>query len=391
MAILRDPQVNMDVLVLGTSNCIGPNSLVEKIDAKSGMKLTNLSVGACSSTLGLYQLDKVQPVQRGIAFIDFAINDPDAGWNLWNERHASRIIEDTIRTIGARLRSMNFLPIFILLGDEHNPLSNTLHRKICMTECINFIDLRSQIVRAIQRGASRYYLMKDNYHISAGAAEEVATFFAAVVRRMNGTSVTSVARCASILQARVIYASELFPPSALVDRGSSLRSASHGRLAIGDSVYIPMANDERLRGLMINIGALGGTVAIRGSEAEVIKSMTTYWDAKHPEWFGSLLIDFAHPLPGGAGGLTIQMVDPHAVPTEPTIHSKPILTGRYGELEVEGVLLTKCDKMQYSYSSPAYDWMPLDLGELPEARQLADGLLQCANAPAPEVRNPWAS
>jgi hypothetical protein len=377
--MLRDPQVDMDVLVLGNSNCVGPTSFVEKIDAKLGVKLTNLSVGACSSTLGLYQLDKVQPVQRGVAFIDFAINDSNTGWNLWNERHASRIIEDTIRTIGARLRSMNFLPILILLGDERDPLSNTLHRKICMTECINFIDLRSQMVRAMHRGASRYSLMKDNCHISAGAAEEIATFFATVVRRMNGTSVTSVPRSASILQARVIYASELFPPTALVDRGTSLRSAFHGRLAIGDSVYIPMANDERLRGLMINIGALGGTVAIRGSEAEVIKSMTAYWDAEHPEWFGSLLIDFAHPLPSCAGGLTLQMVGPHAVPTEPTIYSKPILPGRYGEIEIEGVLLTKYDKMHYS--SPAYDWMPLDLGELPEARQLADGLLQYDGAP----------
>jgi hypothetical protein len=244
---------------------------------------------------------------------------------------------------------------------------------------INFIDLRGQLVGAMRRGAGLHSLMKDDYHISAGAADEVATFLAAVVRRMNATSVTPVPQSAAILQGRVVYARELFPLSALVDRGSSLRSAVHGRLAIGDSLYIPMAKNERLRGVMINVGAKGGTVAFRGREAVIIKSMTAYWDAEHPEWFGSLLID---PLPGGAGGLIMQIVDPDAVPTERTIHSKPILIGRYGELEIEGVLLTKFDMMQYNYSGPACNWMPLDLGELPEARQLADRLasIQCAGA-----------
>jgi hypothetical protein len=80
----------------------------------------------------------------------------------------------------------------------------------------------------------------------------------------------------------------------------------------------------------------------------------------------------------------MQMVGPDAVPTEPTIHSKPTLPGRYGELEIEGVLLTRCDETQYNFSGPAYDWMPLDLGELPEARRLVDRLtrLQCAGTPA---------
>ena len=80
----------------------------------------------------------------------------------------------------------------------------------------------------------------------------------------------------------------------------------------------------------------------------------------------------------------MQMVGPDAVPTEPTIHSKPTLRDRYGELEIEGVLLTKCDKMQYNYASPVYNWMPLDLGELPEARQLTDRLASMQRAGAPE-------
>ena len=381
----RGSKVDVDVLVLGTSSCIGPTSFVEKIHTEIDVKLINLSIGACSSTLGLYQLHKVYPVQRGIALIDFAINDPNVGWHLWGAQNAPHIIEETLKTIVARLRSMNFLPILVLLGDAHDPFGNAMHRDICMRERVNFIDLRAQIIAAMQRGASRNSLMnKDDCHISVGAAEEVAILLAAIIRRMNATSVKSVPLSASVLQERVVYACELFPRQALIDRGSSLRSAFHGRLAIGDSVHIPMANDERLRGVMINVGAKGGTIALRGSKAEITKSMTAYWDAQHPEWFGSFLIDFAHPLPGGPGGLVMQMVGPDAVPTEPTIYSKPTLPGRYGELEIEGVLLTRCDETQYNFSGPAYGWMPLDLGELPEARQLVDRLtrLQCAGTPA---------
>jgi hypothetical protein len=135
-----------------------------------------------------------------------------------------------------------------------------------------------------------------------------------------------------------------------------------------------MASVERLRGLMINVGAKGGTVMVRGGGTNVVKSMTAYWDAARPDFFGSLMVDFAHPLPGGAGGVTIQIVDADAVPTEPTLHSKPIIPGRYGEIEIEGALLIECDKMQYDYIGPTFGWLPLDLCELPEARQLRERL-----------------
>jgi hypothetical protein len=68
------------------------------------------------------------------------------------------------------------------------------------------------------------------------------------------------------------------------------------------------------------------------------------------------------------------MLKPDAVPTQPTIPSKPTVNGRYGELEIEGVLLTGCDPIQCHYLRPVYEWMPLDLGELPEGRRLVDRL-----------------
>jgi hypothetical protein len=120
---------------------------------------------------------------------------------------------------------------------------------------------------------------------------------------------------------------------------------------------------------MINVGAPGGTIAIRGGDTVVVKSMTIYWDKKRPELFGSIMIDFAHPLPGGQG-LSLHILGVDAVPTERTIHAKPILQNRYGAIEIEGVLLTRRERTEFNYSAPVYDWMPLDLAELPEVRQL---------------------
>jgi hypothetical protein len=368
----------MQVLVLGTSNSIGAASYAEKTGAKLGAKITNLSVGACSSNLALYQLHKIMPVRRGVAFIDFAINDSDAGWNLWGRQNAPRIILDNIRTVVAKLRSANFMPILLVSASmidlESEPYGDALHREICMAEGINFIDMRRLVLGAIERGASRDALMRDDYHISEHTSDELATFLATVIKSMNAKSTVIAPQSASIVQARVAYASELFSRAALVDRGSSLRSALHGRLAIGETLHIPMRSNERLRGMMVNVGAQGGTIALRSGEVEVIKSMTSYWTADHPEQFGSLLIDFAHPLLGGAEGVTIRMVGLDVIPTEPTIHTKSMLPGRYGEIEIEGVLLTECNNVQFDYGGPAYSWMPIHLGELSEAQDLADRL-----------------
>ena len=243
-----------------------------------------------------------------------------------------------------------------------------------MAEKINFIDMRRLVLGAIARGANRDDLMRDDYHISEQASNELATFLASVVQHMNAKSPAIVPQSASVLQARVAYASELFGQAALVDRGTSLRSALHGRLAIGDTLHVPMRGNERLRGIMINVGALGGTIILRSGQVEVIKSMTAYWSADRPDLFGSLLIDFAHPLLGGAEGVTIQMAGPGVMPTEPTIHAKPGLPGRYGEIEIEGVLLTECDYAQIDYRAPSYPWIPIDLGTLLTAQDLADRL-----------------
>ncbi len=371
----KDP---LEILAVGSSNCIGPNSFIEKAGAVLGTRVQNLSIGACTSTLGLYQLEKIKPVRRGVAFIDSAINDNDAALNLWGREDAGRIIADNIGTIAARLQTLNFLPILLLCASdldlEFEPLGYAAHRAVCLKERINFIDLRGLLIGAIKRGTSTTALMRDNVHLSEPAVGAVAELLAAVIGHMNATRPTRTAQSASIVPSRVVSADALFPQAALVQRGSSLRTAFYGRLATGETVRLPVREAERLSAIMINAAARGGTIAVRNSEREVIKSMTAYWSPEHPDCYTALLVDFARSLPGGPDGITMRIVGSDAVPTEHTIHEKPVAPDRYGELEIEGVLLTGCHPVEFAYSHQSYDWMPLDLGELPESHRLSERL-----------------
>lgn len=65
------------------------------------------------------------------------------------------------------------------------------------------------------------------------------------------------------------------------------------------------------------------------------------------------------------------MVSPDVTPTEPTIHAKPILLGRYGEIENECVPLSECNNVQAYYWAPSH---PVTLDALLERQDLADRL-----------------
>jgi glycosyltransferase involved in cell wall biosynthesis len=367
-----------DLVVLGTSNCVGPNSFIEKVAARTGARVRNLSVGACSSGCGVYQLDKVEAVRNGVALIDFAINDNDAGWNLWGSQRAPGIVEANITTMVARLRALNFLPILLISASDFHrrgePFGHALHREICIKEQINFIDMRRIVLGAIEQGVPRDILMRDDCHLSDDAGEALSEFLAAILRGRSANSSNFVAQySASMRPSRVVYASEIFPPAGLVDRGSALRAAQYGRIVRGEAVHIPVGAGERLSGVMINNGAKGAMVALRSGDREVIKSMTAYWNPENPDEYCAMFVDIAQPLRGRPAGVTIEIVDADAVPTEPTLHAKSGLPGRYGEIEIEGVLLVGEDASQITYAGPQFDG-PLDLSELPDALRLRDRL-----------------
>jgi hypothetical protein len=372
----------MQMVVLGTSNCIGPDSFVEQLCAQTSIKLRNLSIGACSSNLGLYQLNEIRPTVRGIGVIDFAINDSDTGLNLWGASNAGKIISDNIRTIAIHLRSNDYLPVVMIapadLNQEMELFAETLHREICFQESINFINIREMFRSILRPGARQTNLMRDEYHMSRNAAAIVAKFFSRLIDEMRRSTPLLTTRVATVTASEVIPAQKIFARNALVERGSTLRKALHGQLHAGDVIRIPARYCDRVTALMINSAAKGAMVAFRGSENKLVKQMTAYGHAERPDHYSALLVDIGETIRGGDDGVTVGIVPRDAIPTEPTIHAHPNIHGQYGdgEVEIEGILLTSIYNKEIRFIDARYDWMPIDLGHLSLARQMLGELLK---------------
>jgi hypothetical protein len=265
------------------------------------------------------------------------------------------------------------------LFERRDSLGERLHHAFCLRENVHFINLRKIFHAALDAGADKQALMKDDWHMSPGAADLFARFLTEVIDQLATTRLSTRSRVSSVLSTRTVLATELFRGNALIPRKSSLHSASFGRLGSGDVVRIPVGPDERLAGLVVNCGAEGGTLAIRGKRGEAVKSMTFEWSGHRPEVFFSLLVDIAQPIVGGDDGVTIEIVSDDRAPTEPTIHGRPARPGRIAGIEIEGVLIASPDETEFRFSSPEYKGLPLDLGKLPQAGRLFDGLVGLAS------------
>jgi hypothetical protein len=367
-----------DVVVLGTSNCIGPLSFVTKIAGMKEVLVRNLAVGASSSTTGLYMLDQIPPTKGGLGILDYWINDNDAAYNLWGETNARQVIAANLRTLGNRLRALGYLPILAILPAElavDALLGERLHDAFCRQENLNFVNVRSMVRKALDAGADETALMRDNWHMSERANDLFAGFIGEFLDRLPTMPARKSRRVSSVLSSRMVAADRLFAQSALVERSSSLRSKYYGQLAKGAVINVPLAEDERIAALMVNAGAMGGTIAIRGRNAEAVKNLTFEWSNHKPEMFFSLLVDVAQPILGGQGGVTIEIIPDERMPTERTIHGRPAPPGRDGEVEIEGILVTSAIEAEFSFAATGYRGLPLDLGELPEGRRLFEALV----------------
>lgn len=376
----RVPQPPADFAILGTSNGIGPSSFVSKItDARPGTKVQNLSVGACSSAVGLYMLDLLRPGARdGLALLDYAINDSDAAYHLWGEANAADVIGRHLPNIVGHARGQGYLPILIVMPAElamsESLPGERIHEEFCRRENLSCINLRVLLQLALSKGASLAALMRDSWHLSERANALFADFVLELRERVRLLPRTKSMRTISITPSRVVTAEQLFRRGSLVSRTSTLRSGWYGRLLPGEKLVVPVGEHERIAGVMINVGRPGGTIAIRGSNGEAIKSLTFAWSDHKPELFFSVLVDVAQSIAGGRQGIAIEIVSDDCTPTEPTIHGHPSPPVRDREIEIEGVLVTSLEKSDFTLSSTDYQGLPLELAELPEARRLLAAL-----------------
>jgi SAM-dependent methyltransferase len=366
----------MDLLVLGTSNCVISDSFVDSIRPRTGITLRNLSLGACTSSLGLYMLSEVPPVSRGVALIDYGLID---GWALsvWGALFGAQL-ERNLKTLMMRLRSLGYTPLVLLAASDidadYKPVQDRVYEAVCAAAGVSIINLRIILRRALFEGATVSALMRDGSHLSAAAGAVLGELLSALIDRMAASRPAMAEIVSEVIATRVVPSAELFSADRLVTHESSLRRATCGRLRTGDVLRVPARQNERIGAILLNTGAKGGIVAIRGAAGEVIKSLTSYWHEADPEAFSSYIVDILAPVTGGDAGIAIEIVDKDWTPTETTLMNRRILPGRYGEIEIEGILLCGTEASTEKAVVPVYDWLPLDIAAMPEASLMVTAL-----------------
>jgi hypothetical protein len=372
----RSENAPVDLVVLGTSNCVGPDSFLNFVKGGTEIRLSNLSLGASSSSVGLYFSGLIPPTKRGFALLDYSINDNDFGYNLWGEARASSVIGRNLRTLLNHLRSANYLPIILLLpwklSGGRNSLGERVHREVCERENVNFLNVRDLFREAMERGGDKDVLMSDEWHMSRAANKVFGRFLADVIDGLKPRRLRSVPTRSSGLKTRVALADGLFPPSVVVRRQSSFRSGSYGRLSPGQKMAIPLDDDENLQGLMVNAGAQGAIATLRARRGEAVKSFKYKWSGHDPPKYIAVFADIAQPICGGTA--TMEVLSEPRQPTEKTIYAQPVIAGESGDIEIEGALITSAEEIEVNFLRPDYVGLPLDLAELPAVRRFVDAL-----------------
>ncbi|MDJ0390422.1 SGNH/GDSL hydrolase family protein [Roseomonas sp. E05] len=356
----------MDVLVLGTSNCIISDSFIKYFEKFAGYRIENRSIGASSNSVGLYILETLKDRKFDFAILDYEINDTGV---LGRGLKTADDIRENIRSIVAITRSMGCTPILTIIP-SYGTLQNVseverAHLDVCRQEGVHFLNVADLFREALKQGlTTRDALMRDSAHMSARVTPLIGEVLAKGLQNILATAAEPKNHRTAVRKMRSIPAAAVFAPQALIERRSSIYSSHYGRLRQGETIRLPVREDECLLALVMNTGALGANVAFRNGREEVVKPLIVYWDENKPDWFTAICVDFKRQLPGGHNGIEITALGPDAQPTEATLHQKPFLPGRYGEVEIEGFLIGTQAKLEVTSEVQSRPGLPLSLLEM---------------------------
>ncbi len=332
----------MAIVVLGTSNGIVQNSFVDRMRACTDEPVLNLSVGASTSMTGLFLLGRHRLQRDDIAILDYLIND--AG-SIWHGMRTEADIRLYLSSIIAHVRRCGAVPVMLLLPTHDGLAARTateaLFLDVCATCAVPYLDLSGLFRDALSAGVDHDALMRDPWHAAPRTTPVIAGLILQAVRRLRAAASQDASMTLWHLPTRVIAASDLYPLPWLVSRSSSVYRGEFLALNRARSLSLRLDATESLIGLMLNTGAPGANVAFATATQTMVKSLTIYWNADHPDWFTAIFVDFRTPLAGDGGTIRIGIAAPDAVATDPTHHQMPPLPGREGEVEFEGFLIAR--------------------------------------------------
>jgi hypothetical protein len=353
----------MDVLVLGTSNCLISESFIKHFQKFSGLQIDNRSIGASSSSVGLYILETMEQKNFQFAILDYEINDSGVvGHNI----KSIDDIRENIRSIVAITRSYGATPIITIIPSHETLRAATpaerAHLEVCKQEGVHYLNVAEFFREALSRKlVTLDFLMRDSAHMSTLVTPLIGEALAKGLGAINAAISQQTTHHTAVRKLRAVKAQSLFPEGSIIERKSSVYQSTYGKLRQGMRITVPVDENESLLALMMNTGGLGANVGFSSGESSAVKSLVVYWDKKNPDWFTAICVDFKHPLPGSRSGIDVEILQPDAEPTERTLHQKPFLDGRYGEVEIEGFLIGTQAKVEVDCTVIARPTILLDL------------------------------
>ena len=369
----------MDTVVFGTSNCIIRDGFLKQFRIYSGSIVENKSIGGCTSAVGLYSFEEIAGRAFDFAILDYEINDHQA---VDKEFIGLERIERNFRNLIAALRLKGITPIILALPSAGylTKVSSleALQERIGEDLKVPYWNVSAAFREAVKKGATRAHLMRDHAHMSIPMTVPVGRAIAECVAEMQTARSEQITQTISVSETRRVMASDLVDASKIVERKSSLRGTRCALLRTGDELRIPVGADEVLSGIMIDTGAKGAVCTFSGAGPTAAKRLIMRWNDATPDHFSLMYVDLFQEVSGGPDGVTMR-VEPETVePTEQMLHGRSALPGRYGEVHVEGFLITKKQLRPVEVPATIYHGLPLNLAAFPSQAGLDEALIQAA-------------
>lgn len=352
----------MRILVLGSSNSIGQTSYIAHLGRMPGFEITNRSIGASSTTAGLFSALGVGVKNHDFSIVDYEINEQGSmNYGLKSE-------EDVRRDIRAQiflLRKDAVTPIVAIMpttrGRDRATRAEELHIEACREVGTPYFNIAELFRLAHRRGAAWAPMMRDDFHMSADTTPVVSEILARALKNFHEAPQISQEWKGDITPVRIIQAAPLVTPERRKWRQSNHRSAWCAILREGKRMILPIGANERLLGVLINSGCLGGKIIFRADGREIVKNFTIYFGSQKAGWFISVMVDMKQPLAGTPDGIEIELLPDSALETEPTLHQQPSLPERYGEVEIEAFVVAGSQPKEMSCLVSSRPSMPLDM------------------------------
>lgn len=327
------PESELRILVLGASNEIMRGGWLSDLSA---YWIENLSIGASSSTAGIFSYAKKAAGNAKVAILSYELNEDTI-------RHRGLLTEAEIRNnwiwLTSQLRRNGTEPVILILprakdGSLVTTITRDLQRALAMQLQIPLIDLSEMFLEAVQRGCPTKALMQDNSHMTPSAARVVGDVARRCLDVLHASPKAPVIPPQPAVDFRVVWMNDHSQGHKVITRGTSLTTATLLQLTKGQSVTVPCPPGSEIVALVVNRLAPGGNVRIGDVRKRVAFCKTPDDVGK----FMSVVVDFK----GGAvipkDSFTLTVGDDGPV-TEPTHMSKPIAQGHAPLVEIEAVIL----------------------------------------------------